>query len=124
MNVFKVHYQKKFISGGVQAFCGQGLDQSKPNLTEMESEITCVRCIRYLHEVKTARRKFGNQEKTYTKILLTKEVAERLRLSEDYIRDLCRRKVFKCYREGKRGGYRIPEGEVEKYIKRKMKGGA
>jgi len=55
------------------------------------------------------------------KILITKEVAEALRVSEDYVRELCRSGKLKCYKEGRRGGFRIEESEVEKYIKRKLR---
>ena len=53
------------------------------------------------------------------KVLLTKEVAEMLRVSEEYVRDLIRRKELNAYKEGRRGGYRILPEEVEKYIFRK-----
>lgn len=54
------------------------------------------------------------------KVLLTKEVAEMLRVSEEYVRDLIRRKELNAYKEGRRGGYRIVPDEVEKYIQRKQ----
>ena len=38
------------------------------------------------------------------KILLTKEVAEMLRLSEEHVRELIRQRKIKAYQEGKRGG--------------------
>ena len=53
------------------------------------------------------------------KILLTKEVAEMLRLSEEHVRELIRQRKIKAYQEGKRGGYRIELGEVERYVKSK-----
>ena len=53
------------------------------------------------------------------KVLLTKEVAEMLRVSEEYVRDLIRRKELRAYKEGRRGGYRITPEEVEKYIHEK-----
>jgi len=53
------------------------------------------------------------------KILLTKEVAEMLRLSEEHVRELIRQRKIKAYQEGKRGGYRIELGEVERYVKNK-----
>jgi len=52
-------------------------------------------------------------------ILLTKEVAEMLRISEDYVRELIRKGKIKAYKEGRRGGFRIPTEEVNKYIKQK-----
>ena len=55
------------------------------------------------------------------KVLLTKEVAEMLRLSEEYVRELIRQRKIKAYKEGRRGGYRITMGEVRKYINRKLK---
>jgi len=55
------------------------------------------------------------------KILITKEVAEMLRVSEEYIRELIRRKKIKAYKEGRRGGFRIPECEITRYIKSKQK---
>lgn len=55
------------------------------------------------------------------KILLTKEVAEMLRVSEEYVRVLIRQRKLKAYKEGKRGGFRITMGAIEKYINRKHK---
>lgn len=55
------------------------------------------------------------------KILLTKEVAEMLRVSEEYVRELIRNGKLKAYKEGRRGGFRIMMGEVEKYITLKHK---
>lgn len=55
------------------------------------------------------------------KVLLTKEVAEMLRLSEEYVRELIRQRKLKAYKEGRRGGYRITLEEVEKYIDKKHK---
>ena len=53
------------------------------------------------------------------KVLLTKEVAEMLRLSEEYVRELIRQRKLKAYQEGRRGGYRITKIEVQRYIERK-----
>lgn len=50
------------------------------------------------------------------KVLLTKEVAEMLRVSEEHVRDLIRQKKINAYKEGRRGGYRITLEEVERYI--------
>jgi excisionase family DNA binding protein len=55
------------------------------------------------------------------KMLLTKEVAETLRVSEEYVRELIRRKKLRAYKEGRRGGYRIMPLEVEKYVQEKQK---
>jgi len=55
------------------------------------------------------------------KVLLTKEVAEILRLSEEYVRELIRRKKLKGYKEGRRGGYRVTLKEVESYVERKQR---
>jgi excisionase family DNA binding protein len=55
------------------------------------------------------------------KVLLTKEVADMLRLSEEYVRELIRQRKIKAYKEGRRGGYRITADEVRKYISRKFK---
>jgi excisionase family DNA binding protein len=52
-------------------------------------------------------------------ILLTKEAAELLRVSEEYLRELIRQGKIKAYKEGRRGGYRIAREEIDKYIKRK-----
>jgi len=54
------------------------------------------------------------------KILITKEVAQMLRVSEDYVRGLIRNKKIKAYKEGRRGGYRIPSDEIDKYINEKQ----
>ncbi len=53
-------------------------------------------------------------------ILITKEVAQILRVSEDYVRGLIRNKKIKAYKEGRRGGYRIPSDEIDKYINEKQ----
>ena len=53
------------------------------------------------------------------KILVTKEVAEMLRLHEEYVRLLIRQRKLKAYREGRRGGYRITMKAVEDYIDKK-----
>jgi excisionase family DNA binding protein len=53
------------------------------------------------------------------KILLTKEVAQMLRLHEEYVRELIRQRKIKAYREGRRGGYRITMKAVENYIAKK-----
>ena len=52
-------------------------------------------------------------------ILITKEVADLLRVSEEYVRELIRHRKLKAYKEGRRGGYRITKDEIENYIKRK-----
>ena len=53
------------------------------------------------------------------KILVTKEVAQMLRLHEEYVRELIRHRKIKAYREGRRGGYRITMKAVENYIAKK-----
>ena len=55
------------------------------------------------------------------KILLTKEVAQMLRLHEEYVRELIRQRKLKAYKEGRRGGYRITIKAVENYIAKKHK---
>ncbi len=57
------------------------------------------------------------------KILLTSEVAERLRISEGYLRELIRKGKIKAYKEGRRGGYRIGEKAVQEYVKGKHEDG-
>ena len=52
-------------------------------------------------------------------ILLTKEVAQMLRVGEEYVRELIRQRKLKAYKEGRRGGYRITTEEVNRYIKEK-----
>ncbi len=54
-------------------------------------------------------------------IMITKEVARMLRVSEEYVRELIREKRLKAYKEGRRGGYRIELDDVEKYIRSKQK---
>ncbi|MDD5109558.1 MAG: helix-turn-helix domain-containing protein [Candidatus Omnitrophica bacterium] len=53
------------------------------------------------------------------KILLTKEVAQILRLHEEYVRELIRQRKLKAYKEGRRGGYRITMEAVNAYITKK-----
>lgn len=55
------------------------------------------------------------------KVLLTKEVAQMLRLSEEYVRELIRQRKIKAYKEGRRGGFRVPTEEVDRYVKEKMR---
>jgi excisionase family DNA binding protein len=55
------------------------------------------------------------------KLLLTSEVANLLRLSEEHVRLLLRKRQLKGYKEGRKSGYRIPESEVLRYINFKMK---
>lgn len=50
------------------------------------------------------------------KLLLTKEAASLLRISEEYLRSLIRRKKIPAYKEGRRGGYRIAAEEIDNYI--------
>ncbi|MDD5492480.1 MAG: helix-turn-helix domain-containing protein [bacterium] len=54
-------------------------------------------------------------------ILLTREVAGILRVSEEYVRELIRQGKIKAYKEGRRGGYRILGKDVDRYIEKKMK---
>ena len=58
---------------------------------------------------------------TNVKVLVTKEVAKMLRLSEYYVRELIRQKKIKGYKEGSRGGFRVTVEEVDNYIARKHK---
>ena len=53
------------------------------------------------------------------RLLLTKEAAKVLRISEEYLRVLLRKKAIVAYREGRRGGYRIPIEEIDRYIARR-----
>ena len=53
------------------------------------------------------------------KLLLTKEAASILRISEEYLRSLIRKKKISAYKEGRRGGYRIPLQEIDNYIARR-----
>jgi len=55
------------------------------------------------------------------KLLLTKEAAGILRVSEEYLRSLIRRKKIAAYKEGRRGGYRIASSEIDSYIAQKYK---
>ena len=55
------------------------------------------------------------------KLLLTKEAASILRISEEYLRSLIRQKKISAYKEGRRGGYRISLKELNKYIERRYK---
>lgn len=58
------------------------------------------------------------------KLLLTKEAADILRVSEEYLRTLIRRRKIAAYKEGRRGGYRISIQEIDDYINRKITGSA
>lgn len=52
-------------------------------------------------------------------LYLTREAAELLRISDEYLRELIRQGKIKAYKEGRRGGYRITRREIDNYIKRK-----
>lgn len=56
------------------------------------------------------------------KLLLTKEAAKVLRISEEYLRSLIRKKKIVAYKEGRRGGYRIPAQEIDRYISQRYRG--
>jgi excisionase family DNA binding protein len=56
------------------------------------------------------------------KLLLTKEAAGILRVSEEYLRSLIRKRKIPAYKEGRRGGYRISVIEIDNYITRKFNG--
>jgi excisionase family DNA binding protein len=53
------------------------------------------------------------------KLLLTREAADVLRISEEYLRSLIRQKKINAYKEGRRGGYRISSTEIDNYISRR-----
>lgn len=53
-------------------------------------------------------------------ILVTKEVAKILRVSEEYVRELIRQGKIRAYKEGRRGGFRILGKDVNKYIEKKL----
>ncbi|MGD0336881.1 MAG: helix-turn-helix domain-containing protein [Candidatus Omnitrophota bacterium] len=55
------------------------------------------------------------------RLLLTKEAANLLRISEEYLRSLIRKKKIRAYKEGRRGGYRISAAEIDNYIALKYK---
>lgn len=55
------------------------------------------------------------------KLLLTKEAADVLRISEEYLRSLIRQRKIIAYKEGRRGGYRISLQEIDNYITRRTK---
>ncbi len=61
-------------------------------------------------------------QKMEKKLLLTKEAANILRVSEEHLRSLIRDKRIAAYKEGRRGGYRIPVQEIDRYIRRRYKG--
>ncbi|MDP8260312.1 MAG: helix-turn-helix domain-containing protein [Candidatus Gygaella obscura] len=54
------------------------------------------------------------------KLLLTKEAAKVLRISEEYLRSLIRQKKINAYKEGRRGGYHIPTKEIDNYIEKSI----
>ncbi len=58
---------------------------------------------------------------TEKKLLLTREAAKLLRISEERLRLLVRKKKIKAYKEGRRGGCHIPTKEVDNYIENRSK---
>ncbi len=55
------------------------------------------------------------------RFLLTKEVAELLRVGEEHVRELIRQRKLKAFKEGRRGGYRIRVDDFNEYIEEKIK---
>ena len=55
-----------------------------------------------------------------TEILTTYEAAQMLRVSQDHLRSLCKAGKIHSYKEGRRGGFRIPRESVEEYISNKL----
>ena len=55
-------------------------------------------------------------------LLTTREVAVILRLSEMHVRKLINTKILNGYKEGRKGGFRVPSSEVERYIKERTYG--
>ena len=55
------------------------------------------------------------------RLLLTKEAADVLRVSEEYLRSLIRKNKISAYKEGRRGGYRIPTEEIDNYIEKRYR---
>ena len=51
--------------------------------------------------------------------LLTKEVAGVLRVTEEHVRDLINRGELRAFKQGHRGGWRILEADLNKYIEGK-----
>ena len=52
-------------------------------------------------------------------ILLTREAAKILRVSNEHLRDLIKAGKINAYKEGRRGGYRILRKEIDNYIQSK-----
>jgi len=52
-------------------------------------------------------------------LLLTKEVAQILRVSKAYVRSLIKQGKLKAYKEASRGGYRVTKQDITKYINQK-----
>ena len=50
---------------------------------------------------------------------MTKKVAGILRVIEEYLRLLLRKKKIAAYKEGRSSGYRIAANEIDNYIARK-----
>ena len=53
-------------------------------------------------------------------ILLTKEAAMLLKVSQGFVRGLIRDGKLRAYKEGRRGGYRILRGDVDRYIQMRL----
>ncbi|MEW5895835.1 MAG: excisionase family DNA-binding protein [Candidatus Omnitrophota bacterium] len=54
-------------------------------------------------------------------ILTTRETAKYLKISEEYLRMLIRKRRIPAYKEGDRGGYRIRKIDIDKYISQRLK---
>jgi len=53
--------------------------------------------------------------------LLTKEVAKLLKVSEEHIRELIRRRKLRAFKVSRRSGYRISRKDLERFIEDKYK---
>lgn len=53
-------------------------------------------------------------------ILTTKEAARYLKVSEEFLRLLIRKKKIRAYKEGRRGGFRILKQDIGNYVKQKL----
>ena len=55
------------------------------------------------------------------KLLTVKEVSKLFKTSEEHVRNIIRRGDSRAYKEGRKGGYRILEADVHRYLSEKLK---
>jgi len=54
------------------------------------------------------------------KLYMTKDVANMLNIGEQHVRNMARNGVIRCYKEGRKGGFRFLKEDIQSYINKKF----